>query len=329
MTIMVTGASGFVGLNLLERLLTDGKSVVSYSRSPLDPWLLQRFARLPGRLVVIAGDVRDASLITASLGDHCVTSLVHMATITASAEREKVAASSIIDVNLGGLAVALTAAAETGVTRFVYAGSVAVFGPNTVDGGLIEEDHPHDPRTLYALTKSAGEDVTARLGDLHGLDWVIGRIGRVFGPYEHETGVRDTMSQIYQATMSARAGRAVSFDRPCLKNWNYAPDTAADLATLATSYLLPARVYNLGAPFVWSLEDWCIRLARAEPGFKFSVGAKIDGAIDIDLVGLKDGGLLSWSRFEHDFGRSSPHGLDDAFEDYRRFLSHSADPVFS
>jgi UDP-glucuronate 4-epimerase len=146
----------------------------------------------------------------------------------------------------------------------------------------------------------------------------------VFGPYEHDTGVRDTMSQIYQVTQLARAGRAVRFDRPCVKNWNYARDSAADLDVLLTAQTLPHRVYNLGAPQAWSLADWCARLADRLGEFHFSVGPEAqDDAAAIDLWGPRDGGLLSWQRFEADFERPPPLGMDAAFDDYMRFLDRS------
>jgi UDP-glucuronate 4-epimerase len=244
--------------------------------------------------------------------------MVHMAAITSAADRERRAAAEVIEVNLAGLAIALTEAAKAGIDRFLYTGSIAVFGPRTEDGAPIEEDHPHDPASLYAITKSAGEAVVARLGGLMELDWAIGRLGRVFGPYEHDTGVRDTLSQIYQVTRAARQGRPVCFDRPCVKNWNYARDVAVDLALLLDAPYLRHRIYNLGAPYAWSLADWCARLAARPQGFSYRVGP---GPGDrIDLLGDRDGGLLSWGLLEADFVRPPPHTLDQAFEDYMRFL---------
>jgi UDP-glucuronate 4-epimerase len=322
MSVLVTGAGGFVGLNLVERLLTEGEEVVTFSANVIDPGLCARFQALPGQLTNITGDVREAGHLNEVLRRFDVKAVVHLATITASAERERRDAATVVAVNLGGLVNALTAAAQAGVRRFVYPSSIAVFGPDTPDGGLIEEGAAHDPRTLYAITKSAGEAMVARLGELYGLDWVVGRIGRVFGPYEHDTGVRDTMSQIYQVMQRARDGEPVSFARPCVKNWNYAPDTAADLARLVQAPGLAHRVYNLGARYAWSLQDWCERLANENADFRYRIGGDEPG--QIDLLGSHDGALLSWGRFEADFERPTPHDLDSAFHHYLRFL----DPAF-
>lgn len=320
MTVLITGAGGFVGLNLIEKLLAEGRQVVSFSRNPLDPVAMALFGELPGSLTCIAGDVLDSVALEQATVGRGVTALVHMATITAAADRERRAAADVISVNLVGLANALAAAAATGA-RFVYTSSIAVFGPDTVDGGLSDEESPHDPRTLYAITKSAGEAVVRRLGDLHGLDWSILRLGRLFGPWEHDTGVRDTMSQIYQATMAARRGETVSFARPCVKNWSYAPDTAADIAALLAAPDWKRRVYNLGAPYAWPLSDWCARLAERFKGFDYIIEEEgKTGKVQIDLWGDHDGSLLSWQAFEADFDRPRPFALANAFVDYMAFL---------
>jgi nucleoside-diphosphate-sugar epimerase len=254
--------------------------------------------------------------------------VVHLAAVTAAPERERRQAKAVLDVNLGGLAAVLTACAALKVKRFIYVSSIAVFGPDTADGALLEEETPHDPRTLYALTKSTGEAVVARLGDLLDLDWTVARIGRVFGPFEHETGERDTMSQIYQVMRSASEGRPVRFARPCFKNWNYAKDVGEDLARLARAEGLALRTYNLGSPHRWSLEDWCERLAAVRPGFRFTIdeAAPSPEAEDrvIDLMGQRDGALLSWARFQAAFPTRASHDLDAAFDDYLRFLDLQA-----
>ena len=324
MSVLVTGANGFVGLNLLERLLAAGRDVVSLSRRPIPAAAHPALAGQPGRLVEVLGDVRDTPLIENTLRAQDVSAVVHMAAITAAADREKRAADEVISVNLCGLASVMTASANVGVSRFVCAGSIAVYGGGA-DGSLLEEESPHAPRSLYAITKSAGDAVVARLGELHGLDWVIGRLGRVFGPYEYDTGVRDTMSQIYQVTQAAIAGRAVVLARPCIKNWNYSRDAAANLQALIDAPQLRHRIYNLGSPYAWSLAAWCESLARRYPDFSFGIGGG-DGE-SIDLGGGSDGGLLSWQRFAAEFGATAQFDRDAAFNDYMNFIDQESGDV--
>ena len=323
MKTFITGAGGFVGLNLVERLLRDGERVAGFSQHPLQQAWSTHFASLPGELTIEVGDVRDPAGIGGALRRHRPDAVVHLAVITSSAARERREAASIVEVNLVGLTNTMMAAAEHEVGRFVYPSSIAVFGPNTSDGGILSEDSAHDPQTLYAITKSAGEHIVARLGDLLQLDWVVGRLGRVFGPYEHDTGVRDTMSQIHQIMTRAREGRRVALARPCIKNWSYAPDTAADISRLMRAPTLGSRVYNLGAPYAWSLEDWCRCLSEIDKSFQFSVGHRAQADDEIDLLGSSDGALLSWRKFEDDFPRDPPHDLAGAFAHYLEATHYS------
>ena len=149
------------------------------------------------------------------------------------------------------------------------------------------------------------------------------RLGRVFGPDEHDSGVRDTLSQIHQVTACARAGRAVCFERPCLKNWSYAPDVAAQLLTLLEAPVHRHAVYNLGTEHAWTLADWCALLARRVPGFRYLVGAAAPGHVPIDLLGTRDSGLLSWQRYADEFHPRPSADLARAFEATWRAASES------
>jgi UDP-glucuronate 4-epimerase len=326
-SLLITGASGFVGLNLLEHTLSRGHAVVGLSSTPIAARLASRLHALPGRFVEVVGDVRDPVLLGDLFERQRIDRVVHMAAITAAAERERSAADTVVSVNLVGLAAVMTAAAAAGVRRFVSVSSIAIYGGQPPDGSLIDEDVAHAPETLYAITKSCGEAVTARLGTLHGLDWVVARLGRVFGPHEHDTGVRDLLSQIHQVNEHAAAGRAVAFERPCLKNWSYAPDVATRLALLADAPAHANRVYNLGSEHAWTLAEWCERLRTRHDDFRYRVGAARPGDEEvIDLGGPRDSGLLSWQRFADEFAPPASADLDEAFEGTMRTLLGTAEP---
>lgn len=326
MNTLITGAAGFVGLHLTELLLARGETVVGLSNATVPAFAAEKFATLSGRFIEIVGDVRDDALLATVLAEHRIGRVAHLAAITASAAREASSADTILDVNLVGLATVIKACADAQVSRFVYVSSIAVFGGVSPDGSLIEEDAPHLGTTLYAITKSAGEAITARLCALHGIDYVIGRLGRVFGPYEYATGVRDTLSQIFQATAMAREQAPFHFARPCTKNWNYGPDAAANLAILLSAPEHDHAVYNLGTPHAWSLGAWCERLADVLPGVRYSIGRTAADGHAIDLGGAHDAGLLSWQRFTAEFSPPPPHGMGAAFHAYLDFLQSRAAP---
>lgn len=315
-SVMVTGAVGFVGRSVVAALAERGRRVVGVSTpSPPGAETLAPQAS-HADMHHVTGDVRDSAQMCDLMRTHDVELVLHLAAMTPGAADEAAAAQAVLDTNVGGTAAVAQAAIAAGVPRLVLASSVAVYGGGHPDGCRLDEELAPRPETLYALSKECAERVLQRIGSQSGLDWRIGRLGRVFGPLEHRTGVRATMSQIFTATEAARAAGRVGFARPCMKAWHYAPDAAEALVMLAEAPRAASRVYNLGGPALWSLAAWCELLAAAFPGFDFAVGAPADGRPEIDLNGATDGGNLSLERFEREIGPMPSRTLHAAFADY-------------
>ncbi len=315
MTILLSGATGFVGINLLERLLGDGRRVVAFADRPLPLPASNALGRLPGELAIVTGDVRDRAAIEALMAEHAVSQVIHAAVITSGIAREASQGDVVVSVNLAGTAAMAQAAANHGVDRFLLVGSVAAFGNIAASNcKAVTEDMPQRPVTLYGIGKSASEGIAARIAGLHDMDYRIGRLGTVFGPWEHASGVRDTLSAVHQVVRAARAGRRIRLPRPAMKNWHYSRQVAASLITLLDAPSPRHRIYNLGPAKSWTLADWCSRLQQRLPSFQFDVG---DGPGEpIELYESEDNAALSGDRFIAEFGRSGQFDLDAAFADY-------------
>lgn len=257
MRVLVTGASGFVGVNLVEALLARGHEVVAMS---LDAY------PGPGRTTEIRGDTTDTALVERVLGEHRVEAVWHGAAITAGAEREKREASRIVEVNLLATVRAVEAAARAGVRRFVYPSSSAVYGSTAFDSaGPVDEDAPLRPMNLYGITKVAAEAAVLRLAPALGLEACAGRINAVFGPWERDTGLRDTLSPHLQLAGFAREGKEAVLARGADRDWVYAPDVAEAFVAMLEAKSVPAEAMNISAAGLWPLET----MARALPKLKW------------------------------------------------------------
>lgn len=257
MNVLVTGASGFVGVNLVEALVARGHLVVAMS---LDAY------PGPGRVTEIRGDTTDAALVERTMREHRVEAVWHGAAITAGAEREKREASRIVEVNLLATVRAVEAAARAGVRRFLYPSSSAVYGETAFgDGGPVSEDAPLRPLNLYGITKVAAEAAVLRLAPALGLEACAGRINAVFGPWERDTGLRDTLSPHLQLAGYAREGKEAVLARGAERDWVYAPDVAEAFVAMLEAKALPAEAMNISAGAPWTLET----MARAIPGLKW------------------------------------------------------------
>jgi len=315
MTVFLSGATGFVGINLLEELLGAAQNVVVFADRALPEAARNALAHLPGRMAEAVGDVRDKARLKVLMAEHGVTRVIHAAVITSSAERERSQGDVITSVNLAGTGAIAQAAAEHGVERFLLVGSVAAYGPVAASQfETVIEEAPQAPVSLYGVGKSASEAITRRIAELHGMDYRIGRLGTVFGPWEHASGVRDTLSAPHQIMRAARSGGAVLLPRPAFKNWHYSRQVASDLRRLIDVPATRRRDYNLGATACWSLAEWCSALSSRMPGFRFAIGAG-PGA-PVELYETEDNALLSGARFIEEFGPRREYSMDEALDDY-------------
>lgn len=172
MRAFVTGASGFVGTRLVDRLLAGGWDVRAFQRGP-GP------VGRPG-LETIRGDIRDEALVASSMAGADLA--IHLAAALGSS---RLGEKDFLAVNAGGTKIVLEAALKAGLKRTVHFSSAGVLGH--VEGNEpADEDHPMNPRDAYDRTKLAGERIALDLAS-RGLDVVIIRPGWVYGPGDKRT----------------------------------------------------------------------------------------------------------------------------------------------
>jgi 2-alkyl-3-oxoalkanoate reductase len=174
MSILVTGATGFLGSHVAEALSRSGREVVALVRSSSNTRFLET---LPG-VRLVRGAVEDPkSLGPAFQG---VTGVIHAAGLTKAKSPTE-----FMRVNTEGTENLLDAAIESGtVTRFVFVSSAAVAGPSAVDGTPVRIGSESAPVTAYGRSKLAAErSVLAQKDKLRS---VILRPTVIYGPRDAE-----------------------------------------------------------------------------------------------------------------------------------------------
>jgi nucleoside-diphosphate-sugar epimerase len=328
MSVLITGATGFVGLNLAQALLEKGEDVVLFDLRLPPALCLERFALLPGRLRSMAGDVRRAEDIARVFEPGDITHVFHGAAVTAGPVREAAQPQHVIDVNLSGTVAVLRAAADAGVARFVYPSSLTVYGEHLFGSYPIsEQGTPAAPDTLYGITKYAAERAALRLGALWNVPVLAGRIGAVFGPWEAESGARDLISPYAQVAAAAARGLAVRLPAAYPpREMIYSVDLAHGLCALLFAERPSHQVYNLSSNTDWSdaLASWCGVLAERMPGFRWryadGAAAFASDEIAIDFHDARPRASLSAARLRDDLGFTSHHDRDSALADYAGWL---------
>jgi UDP-glucuronate 4-epimerase len=186
MTVLVTGAAGFIGYSLAARLLRDGENVIGidnlcpYYDVALKETRLALLRQSPGFHFELA-DIADGAVMTALFEREHFDMIVHLAAqvgVRYSLEQPL----SYVDSNLVGFAHVLEGARAQRVRHFLFASSSSVYGANR-KLPFSETDNVDHPITLYAATKKSNELAAHTYAHLYGLPCTGLRFFTVYGPW--------------------------------------------------------------------------------------------------------------------------------------------------
>ncbi len=260
MKAVVTGAAGFIGSHLSERLLCDGWTVVGVDNFDgfYDPRVKRR--NIAGCLSnrnfqLIEGDIRDQSAMAKAVADDTDV-IVHLA--ARAGVRPSVAEPALYaDVNINGTVVLLEIAKERHVGRFVFASSSSVYGNNR-KVPFSESDNVDFPISPYAATKKAGELICHTYHHLHGTAITCLRFFTVYGPRQ-----RPDLA-IHKFGRLIEAGQPVPIfgDGTMMRDFTYIDDIIGGTVA-AIDKCTGYEIYNLGESQPISVNDLVAELENA------------------------------------------------------------------
>ena len=183
MSVLVTGAAGFIGSHLTERLLASGEDVVGLDN--FDPFY---DSAIKEENLAIARDHHGFQLIRGDIRDHEIVSnlpegidtIIHLA--ARAGVRPSIQEPVLYtDVNIAGTMNLLELAAARSMPTFLFASSSSVYG-NSKTVPFVEDDPVDRPISPYAATKKAGELLCHTATHLHGFSSMCLRFFTVYGP---------------------------------------------------------------------------------------------------------------------------------------------------
>lgn len=234
---MVTGASGFLGLHVLRRLLDEGERVRALVRSPAT---LRRNLPLVGvdpddpAVEVATGDMTDPDAVRRAVAG--CDRAVHAAATFSYRRRD---AERMLRENVAGTTTVLDAAIDAGCTGIVHVSStVALLRP----GATLDHDSPlGTPLGPYTRSKVESERV-ARASQATGAPVAVVNPGAIVGPHDPYLGVSD------ETVRDILRGRLPTWPRGCLQ-WVDVRDTAAVVVAAldrpGRRYLVPGEDVTL------------------------------------------------------------------------------------
>ena len=184
MRALITGAAGFIGSHLSERLLADGWAVVGVDNFDdfYDPQIKRR--NISGCLKnknfqLVEADIRDGDAMDKAAGED-VRIIVHLAAM-AGVRPSIVQPLLYADVNINGTMLLLELAKKHGIDKFIFGSSSSVYG-NNKKVPFSEDDSVDFPISPYAATKKAGELICHTYHHLCGMSITCLRFFTVYGP---------------------------------------------------------------------------------------------------------------------------------------------------
>jgi UDP-glucose 4-epimerase len=238
--VLVTGADGFIGSHVVERLVGDGASVRAfcfYNSQGSWGWLDTARADVKAALDVRLGDVRDAAFVADTMAG--VDVVLHLAALIAI-PYSYAAPESFVDTNVRGTLNVLEAARRHRVGRVVITSTSEVYGtPETLP---IRETHPLNAQSPYAATKVAADQLALSYHCSYGVPVVLLRPFNTYGPRQSTRAVLPTLlSQLLRGATTIKLGRLDT-----RRDLTFVGDTVDGFVRAATTPAIEGQVIQLG-----------------------------------------------------------------------------------
>ena len=254
--ILVTGADGFIGSHLVERLVRDGYDVrafVLYNSFNSWGWLDQCTEDVKGKFEVFSGDIRDPHGVRVAMkGCDAVLHLAALIAIPYSYHSPD----TYVDTNVKGTLNVLQAARELGVQKVIHTSTSEVYG--TARFVPITEEHPLQGQSPYSASKIGADQMAYSFYTSFQVPVTILRPFNTYGPRQSARAVIPTIiSQIANGERKLKLG-AISPTR----DFNYVADTVSGFIAGLESDRGLGEVINLGSNYEISIKDTAHLIAK-------------------------------------------------------------------
>ena len=238
MHYLVTGGAGFIGTNLVKRLLADGHKVRVFDNYSAG----RKEARFQTGAEYLDGDIRSlAEVKRAMTGINGVFHLAAVPRVPYSVEHPL----ETNDNNVNGTLNVLVASAAAGAKRLVFSSSSSVYGGNNSE--KLREDMRAHPLSPYALHKYTGEMYCRLFSELYGLGTVSLRYFNVYGPCLDPEGAYARVVGKFFRQRSAGEPMTICGDGEYYRDYTHVDDVVeANILAMTSDKVGKGEVINAG-----------------------------------------------------------------------------------
>lgn len=229
MRILVTGATGLVGTNIIKRLGTH--TVLGMSRS-------------------LGYDLRDKNLTKEAIEIFKPDVVYHLAA-NAAESRGEVSPIDMTERNLNIFLHVLVPSINTGVKKFIFTSSVAVYGEAEVP---YREDDIPKPKDIYGVNKLAEEQTLKILSKVYGFDYTIFRPHNIYGPHQDMSNPYKNVVALFMRNIMEGKEITIYGGGKMRRAFSYVDDVV-DVLLEALTPRLRNQTINVGSSIEYGIED--------------------------------------------------------------------------
>lgn len=239
MDYLVTGGAGFIGSNIVMRLVADGQRVRVLDN--LATGRLENLQAVLQDIEFVEGDLRDAAVVTAAVKQ--TRNVLHLGALPSVARSVEDPATSN-EVNIAGTLNVLLAAKAAAVERVVFSSSSSVYGDTAVLPK--HEDLSPMPLSPYALQKLTGEYYGCMFSRLYGLPVFCLRYFNVFGPNQNPDSQYSAVIPLFISALLAGRSPQIHGDGGQTRDFTYVDDVVeANLCCCRAPLSAAGQAYNV------------------------------------------------------------------------------------
>jgi len=267
--VLVTGAGGFIGSHLAERLVEEGckvKAFVRYNSRNFWGWL--ETSPYKEEMEIISGDIRDFDSVKNTMKN--VDIVIHLAALI-GIPYSYISPLAYVKTNVEGTYNILQAARDLGIEKIIHTSTSEVYG--TAQFVPISEKHPINPQSPYSASKAAADHTALSFQKSFGLPVAIIRPFNTYGPRQSARAVIPTIiTQILSGKKKLKLGSI----HPT-RDLTFVKDTVEGFIAGAKSDKSTGEVINVGMNFETSIKYLAELIAELN-------NVKIEIAIEDDRV---------------------------------------------
>lgn len=245
--VLVTGADGFIGSHLVERLVDEGAQVKAFCfYNSFGSWGWLDKSEKKDSFEVVLGDIRDKEFVEKSLKG--IDIVFHLAALIAI-PYSYVAPASFIETNILGTYNLLEGALKQGVRRVVHTSTSEVYG--TPQNIPITEKHPLQGQSPYSASKIAADKLCEAFYCSYGLPVIVLRPFNTYGPRQSMRAVIPTiLGQILSSKSKIELGNL----NP-KRDLTYVSDTVEGFIRAGITTKIEGEVIQLGSGKTYSIKQ--------------------------------------------------------------------------